>query len=1058
MMKVIPVPHAQLPSWMMPGAVIVASTLVLSIVVGRFGPIPVLVAMAILAALWILGALLRVHQVALVATISIGTGVLVDWYELLPWPLGVRLPLTAGAIALAVVSFRFLTRSPRNPWVLPPLLGLWIMLMILAAPAIAAGALFSESLDYYLWFMIIPLLMYLMGMFIAEDLVQLRRLFSLLSGLGTLVAVHTLIYVWTGIFLLETAYARSYRVSRYNFILSSTDTSRAGSFLLNPDSNGTFLGVMLILPLALCLQSRSWKARILYGVETLAISLALLATYSIGAIVSVAIGLIVFLALVQSARLRVGLFAVIGGIVVLFWAAFPAEINALVQHGASGELVDRAAIWQSTIHMIEANPIAGIGLGQRSYLAQAGLYRISQLGGPVPTPHNSYLELAAFAGLPVLAVFLALLVGLVWRAVRNVRKAEGWQRTLLAAAIGAAIALSVNSTEGIGWTLGPVAWLVWILLGAASSPFLSRMLSFSGSVPRTYRRRAFHDASSALSQPVPAVTPSDPSLMSRVRDARFSSVVSKPVLAPWSRASTRLRSFLATPRWRTDTQHMIASVRALKSSSRSSESPVAVLVGLVKSSGVYALASVSGPLVSIILAPYLAHQLTPSDYGTLTLVNTVITLIALVTQLGMSAAFLRAYNYDYSSQRDHHAVMASSLVLLCIVSFAAVVGMAAAAPSLAKVFLHRASLASLIILAAAVLLAQNLTVPGFAWLRAENRSLAFSLLSIASFVMTLAANFVLVGVLQMGIAGAVIATGAGYAVAATYLVPAMVSSAGIRIRWDVAWNLLTFGVPHVPGFVSYWVLQLSDRYLLSLFASLAQVASYAVSYSLGWIMTTVLIGPFALAWPPIMYIIARREDAANVYRLVFRAFGFVLLFAALALSFAGTFLLDALFPASYQTAGPIIPLVASSSVLYGLYYVLMVGADLRRKAWLVALFMGVCALVNVALNLILIPRYGGMGAALSTLVAYATLAVLAYVGNQLIYPIPFEVGRFLIASAVGICVYLGSHTLAHKLGSWWTWPVDVLALVIYGVTLLSLSVGGWPLRSSADVVPARSEE
>ncbi|MGZ3663138.1 MAG: O-antigen ligase family protein [Ktedonobacterales bacterium] len=1054
MMRGVRLPYARLSSKAATSAAIAASIILLSAVAGRLGPTPVLAVTGVLAGLCILGTLLYRHQDALVATISIGMGLLVDWYEFLPWPLGVRLPVAAGVVALAAVSYRFLTRSSKRQWAMPPLFALWLILAIIAAPAIPEGDLLSESIDYYLWFMIIPVLMYMLGMFIAEDTVQFRRLFTLLSTLGTLVALHTLLYVWTGVFILETAYARSNLQTHYNFLLQGTNMSRAGSFLLNPDSNGTFLAVILVLPLALCLQSSSWKARIFYGIETLLIGDALLATYSIGAMAGAAVGLLAFALCLPGARLRIVLIAIMCGAIVLFRALLPSQLDLLVQHASSGELAFRATIWQGTLHMIEANPITGIGLGQRTYMAEATVYRIPQEGTAVPTAHNSYLELAALAGLPVLGVYLTLLVATTWRAVRNVRRAEGWQRIMLAATIGAAVALTVNSTEGIGWTLGPVAWVAWILLGTASSPFLFQMLSTNSHLARARTRSTAQSATRDAVAPTPtpilptASTPPDPALTSHSHtDPPTSTLIKRagPVATALATTFARTRSMLADLR-HVPAQHAAASGGST-AETRSADSPIAVLIGLVRSSGIYALASVSAPLVSIILAPYLAHHLSPSEYGVLTLVNTAITLMALLTQLGMNAAFLRAYNYDYSSRQDHHAVVATSLSIVAIVSLVAAVAIAATAPSLAYVLLHRSSLGSLIALAAAALLLQNLTVPGLAWLRAQNRSLVFSLLSAGSLAMTLAANLVLVGVLQLGVAGAVIATAAGYAVAAAFLVPTMAFSAGIRIRRDVAWNLLTFGIPHVPGFVSFWVLQLSDRYLLSLFAPLAQVASYAVSYTLGWAMATLLIGPFALAWPPTMYVIARRRDAANVYRIVFRAFSLALLFAALALSFVGSLLLDVLFPPSYHAAAPVIPLIASSSVLYGLYYVLMVGADLRRKAWLVALFMGACALINVLLNLILIPRYGALGAALSTLAAYAALAVMAYVGNQIIYPIPFEVGRFLTAGATGVCIYFGSLKLAHDVGHQWTWAVNILALAVYGGVLLVLAFGRWPWRS-----------
>jgi len=461
---------------------------------------------------------------------------------------------------------------------------------------------------------------------------------------------------------------------------------------------------------------------------------------------------------------------------------------------------------------------------------------------------------------------------------------------------------------------------------------------------------------------------------------------------------------------------------------------IAPLRGLIKSSGIYALASMASPVVSLGLAPFLTHHLTPADYGILTILNTSISLTAGVTQLGLNSAFFRAYNYDYTSESDKRDVIATVVVLLCLVSIPMVLGVTLSAPFLADLLFGRSSFGGFVALAAGAIFLQNLTVPGFAWLRAENRAFFFALLSILSLLVTLGANLVLIGLVHLGVAGSLIATGSGYASVVMCTAPLIIRRAGVKMRIDIAGSLLAFGVPQVPNVISVWVLQLSDRYLLSIFGSLAQTASYAVAYTLGTALSIVVISPFSLAWPTTMYMIAKREDAAQVFKLVFRWFSILLFFAAFALSLAGIMLLYRLFPLSYHSAAPVVPIVALSVACYGVYIFLTVGISIRRKTWLASLLTTIAALTNFILNLFLIPRYGAMGAAASTLIAYAGLAVMAFVVNQRIYPVPFEVGRLLNVLFAGLAFYIGGNVLARLWGQW-VWPIDVLSLLFYGIWL-----------------------
>jgi O-antigen/teichoic acid export membrane protein len=469
-----------------------------------------------------------------------------------------------------------------------------------------------------------------------------------------------------------------------------------------------------------------------------------------------------------------------------------------------------------------------------------------------------------------------------------------------------------------------------------------------------------------------------------------------------------------------------------------------VLRDLVKSSGLYALSSIGAPLVSLLLAPFLTHHLSLTDYGILAVLVTLISLGSGITQLGLSAAFFRAYSYDYTSKGDRRSVLATIYFLLFLSSILLLLVAFFVAPSLTFLFTNQVSLESLILTVVVVILLQNLTVPVFALLRAENRALLFTIISMGSLLINAIVTIVCIGILHFGVVGALLGTGSGFAFVIISTAPIIIQSINFRIRYDIARDLLAFGLPLVPSIFSSWVLQLSDRFLLSRIGTLSETASYAVAYNLGSILSTLVVSPFILAWPATMYSIAKQSDAAQAFSFVFRWFGFLLLFAAFALSLVATIVLYWLFPPSYHGSAPIIPLVSESMVFGGIYYVLMVGANITRKTWLATVLTAVAAIANFVLNLFLIPKYGATGAAVSTLIAYIVLALLAYVVNQRIYPVPFEVGRFSLAFLIGMAVYFGCFMLANSMHMTWIWSVSVgiVSSIVYGLLLISIGRSG----------------
>ena len=91
------------------------------------------------------------------------------------------------------------------------------------------------------------------------------------------------------------------------------------------------------------------------------------------------------------------------------------------------------------------------------------------------------------------------------------------------------------------------------------------------------------------------------------------------------------------------------------------------LRNFAKSAGLYALASVALPLVALLLTPFLTRNLSASDYGILTILNTLVGLVAGISQLGLASSFFRAYGYDYTDARDKRDVL-SQLLRCCFFS------------------------------------------------------------------------------------------------------------------------------------------------------------------------------------------------------------------------------------------------------------------------------------------------------------------------------------------------------------------------------------------------------
>jgi O-antigen/teichoic acid export membrane protein len=96
--------------------------------------------------------------------------------------------------------------------------------------------------------------------------------------------------------------------------------------------------------------------------------------------------------------------------------------------------------------------------------------------------------------------------------------------------------------------------------------------------------------------------------------------------------------------------------------------------------------------------------------------------------------------------------------------------------------------------------------------------------------------------------------------------------------------------------------------------------------------------------------------------------------------------------------------LAFAGVAQAGYVVVAIGIGRARKTQFNWVVTGAAAVVNVALNLALIPPYGMMGAALATVAAYTTMAVGMAWWSQRIYPVPYQWRRVVTAALAAVAL------------------------------------------------------
>lgn len=193
-------------------------------------------------------------------------------------------------------------------------------------------------------------------------------------------------------------------------------------------------------------------------------------------------------------------------------------------------------------------------------------------------------------------------------------------------------------------------------------------------------------------------------------------------------------------------------------------------------------------------------------------------------------------------------------------------------------------------------------------------------------------------------------------------------------------STLTVAVPLLPHYLAQHIMSNSDRIMLQNMTSNTYVAIYSVVATISMV-STIVWSAINASLVPFTYekMDANREQAVN------KVVNPLLVFYALicfSVTLAGPELLKILAPSNYYEGVVAIPPIAITAFVTALYNLYANIEFYHKKSWWIAFSTVVAALLNVGLNYLLIPKFGYVGAAYTTLVSQSLLVLFHYFGYR----------------------------------------------------------------------------
>lgn len=455
----------------------------------------------------------------------------------------------------------------------------------------------------------------------------------------------------------------------------------------------------------------------------------------------------------------------------------------------------------------------------------------------------------------------------------------------------------------------------------------------------------------------------------------------------------------------------------------------------------FAIGPIGSAFLGIISLPLLAWYFSAEDIGRISMFQVALSFSILLFSLGLDQSYIREYHDSKNKPLVLKLSVFPGLLLLLITSIILIIFW----PNSIADFLFSITSAKLSLIVVLSIIATFISRFLSLILRMQERGVAFSMSQVLP-------KFLFIIIILMYVL-------LGYEYSFDNLILAHLISI-LTVMGIYIWNtrkdwipaitqtidndklqeMLRFGFPLVFGALAAWALMAMDKIFLKNLSTLTELGIYSIAISIG--SAAAIMGAiFNTLWAPTVYKWA--NEGTNLKK-VDEVSEYVQLCILIIFVVVGMFswLVPLLLPAEYSHVQYILPLAIAAPLFYTLSETTSIGIGLKKKTMYSMVASIAAALLNFAGNTILVPRYGALGAAVSTSTAMWVFFMLRTelstfvwrrVGGKKVYLSSLLALMAAILLAFGIIstlnVYMWLLVLVCGLYMYWRSIVNIMAWI-----------------------------
>jgi len=430
---------------------------------------------------------------------------------------------------------------------------------------------------------------------------------------------------------------------------------------------------------------------------------------------------------------------------------------------------------------------------------------------------------------------------------------------------------------------------------------------------------------------------------------------------------------------------------------------------IIRQGSIYSITKVVLLMFSIVTFPIFTRVLSKEEYGLMHLITIVLMMAGLICSGDLKDAILRFYG-ECERKNELKLLISNTFtgsLLIAIVGYLLTVLVAFV---MFEFGIISDDVFKIILISFLAIIAGNIITPIQTIYRVREEALKYNAVSLISKLMTTGLCITFVVYLSKGLYGLFVGQIIGEGLIATTLF--------IIFMKQYGFGMLSISLHHLKIFLKYssplivngifsYLTNFGDRFLLAMYLGQSSVATYAVAYALpDYIQTAVILSLNMVLYPVIMNLWGKgkakeAEGMLSNFLIIYVVIAIPMVFGLISLRYE---IIEVLASEKYVQAAELITLLTLGIMIRGLEFPLAAGLYKVKRTDLIALVNIGGLIVNVVLNVILIPIYGLQGAAFATFGSYVAVLFVTYGLSRKYEKITINLREVMKFTAISISV------------------------------------------------------